>query len=178
MAGRERDMIAAMNDLFAEMAGTLDTLVTVALFDDRYELLLDGVAAKDAALTEAEYTARGMTALYDAVGLSTLDVGARLRDMPEEERPAKVLAVIVTDGVENASRAYSRARVRDTVTHQQSVYAWEYLFFGANTDAREAAREMGIPPENAFTFDSVTGDGIRDCARRMAREIHSRKAKA
>ena len=74
---------------------------------------------------------RGMTALLDAVGMEIVQTGADLANLPEDERPDKVLFVIVTDGMENASREYTYDRVRNLIADQRAKYNWDFIFLGA-----------------------------------------------
>ena len=74
-----------------------ETKISTVLFDDKYELLFNGVSVDEAYLDHEKYYVRGMTALYDAVGKTILDVGNRLAHTPEEERPEKVIFIITTD---------------------------------------------------------------------------------
>lgn len=93
----------------------------------------------------------GNTALLDAVGHTIDSVGARLAALPEEERPGLVLFVIITDGEENSSHSYSRAKIKEMVQHQASKYNWQFLYLGANVDAFTEAGGLGIGP--AFAAD-------------------------
>jgi hypothetical protein len=155
MAGLEGDTIGGFNGFInkqKELEG--DTLVTAVLFDDQNEILWNGIKAEQARLTKKDYYVRGMTALLDAVGKTILDVGYRLSKTPEEERPGKVIFVITTDGLENASKEYSYGKVKELIRHQQKKYNWEFIFLGANIDAAEEADSLGINVENAFSFEA------------------------
>lgn len=79
---------------------------------------------------------RGSTALYDAMVRAIDETGARLRDLPEGERPSHVFFVIQTDGGENASRTYRQIdQVIDKIKHQESKYSWQFIFLGAGSEA-------------------------------------------
>lgn len=130
-----------------------EAFVTTVLFDHKYELLHDHVNIKNVRpLTDKEYFARGGTALYDAVGRTINDIGNRLSNTPEEERPEKVVVVIVTDGFENSSREFDRATVKNMIEHQQDKYSWMFMFLGANMDAGKEASDLGIKTEYAKTY--------------------------
>ena len=119
--------------------------LTTVLFDDRYELFCDHVDIMEAKhMTEADCHARGCTALMDAVGKTINSVGARLAKTPEDQRPSKVLFMIMTDGYENASKEFSRSAVKKMIEHQQTVYSWQFLFVGAGIDAYAEAASLGI----------------------------------
>lgn len=155
MGGLETDTIGGFNSFIQkqkELEG--ETIVTTILFDDRYEILWNGVNADKLKLTENEYFVRGGTALLDAVGKTILNVENRLSKTNEEERPGKVIFVITTDGLENASREFNYKKVQELVKHQQEKYSWEFIFLGANIDAAKEANSIGIRKENAFEFES------------------------
>lgn len=155
------DTIGGFNELIEKQKKLDgDAYVTTVLFDHEYEVLHDHVALKDVApLTDREYFARGSTALLDAVGRTINAVGARLVATPEEERPAHVVFVITTDGMENASREYTAKQVREMVEHQQQKYSWQFVFLGANMDAVSEARDLGISAKYAANF-TPTGRGV------------------
>jgi hypothetical protein len=132
------------------------TNLTTVLFDDKYEILHNGIDAKKAVLTEKEYYTRGSTALLDAVGKTINDVGKRLGETPEAKRPGKVIFVITTDGLENASVEFSYDDVKRMITRQSEKYGWEFIFMGANIDAAQEGNKIGILKDRAFGFTSDT----------------------
>lgn len=130
-----------------------EAFVTTVLFDDEYELLHDHVNITEIApITRKDYYARGATALLDAVGKTINSVGQRLGNTPEEERPEKVIFVITTDGYENASREFTRAKVKEMIEHQQNKYSWVFMFLGANMDAVAEAGGLGIQSAYSKTY--------------------------
>ncbi|WP_404331674.1 VWA domain-containing protein [Mesobacillus maritimus] len=155
MAGLEKDTVGGFNAFIKRQCQVEgETIVTAVLFDDEYEVLWNGVKAKDIKLTEQEYYVRGCTALLDAVGKSILDVGYRFSSTNEEDRPGKILFVITTDGMENASREFSYKKIKELIQHQQEKYNWEFIFMGANIDAAGEADHLGIAKESAFNFEA------------------------
>lgn len=155
MSGLENDTIGGFN-AFVEKQCKLEgeTLLTTVLFDDQYEVLWNGVDGKKTRLTDEEYYVRGTTALLDAVGKTILDVGYRLSKTDEKYRPGKVIFVITTDGMENASQEFTYEKVKELIKHQQEKYSWEFIFMGANIDAAKEADSIGISVENAFEFEA------------------------
>lgn len=124
--------------------------LTLVQFDHEYEFVHTGKDIAD--VGEFQLHPRGNTALLDAVGRAIKETGSRLAAMDESERPALVVFVIVTDGQENASREFTKAQIREAVTHQTETYHWKFLFLGANTDAFAEAGSMGIGANNAANF--------------------------
>ena len=86
---------------------------------------------------------RGSTALFDAVGTEIVSTGQNLEALKEDDRPEKVLFVIVTDGMENASREHTLNKLREMIQHQKDVYKWDFQFIGAN-DAAWQGEELGV----------------------------------
>ena len=154
MSGLESDTIGGYNAMLKkQQAATGDATVTTVLFDDRVELLHDRIPIQGVRpITGREYYVRGSTALLDAIGHAiTKTVQAQKHTAPEMQA-AKVLFVITTDGMENASREFSSKKIKDMVRHQQEAYAWEFLFLGANIDAVATAEEYGIAPGRAVNY--------------------------
>ena len=98
-------------------------------------------------------TPRGMTPLVDAVCEAIDEAGRRFARKAEAKRPSKVLFLIITDGLENASRQFSREDVKRRVKHQTSQYQWEFVFLGANQDAVLEAGRLGFDLKKAVTYD-------------------------
>lgn len=155
MAGLESDTIGGFN-AFIEKQRKLegDTIVTAVLFDDKYQVLYNGVECKDVKLTDKEYYVRGCTALLDAVGKTILNVGFRLSQVREDERPSKVIFVITTDGLENASCEFTYSKIKELIKYHQDKYNWEFIFFGANIDSAKEADSIGINEDNAYNFEA------------------------
>jgi len=160
MQGLEDDTIGGFNGFVQKQAEIGPTLLTTVLFDDKYEILHNGVNATGVVLTSGEYFTRGTTALLDAIGKTINDVGIRLNDTPEEQRPGKVIFVITTDGQENASREFSYAQIKQMITHQGEKYNWEFIFLGANIDVAEEGGRLGIIEKNLYSFDA-SHDGVK-----------------
>lgn len=140
------DTIGGFNSMIEKYKAELDEVyVTTVLFDDVHRTLHNHVNINEIELmTRKDYYASGCTALLDAVGRTINSVGQRLFNTPEEERPEKVIFVITTDGEENSSREFTRAKVKEMIEHQQTKYSWGFLFLGANIDAESEAESIGI----------------------------------
>ena len=172
MGGLEEDTIGGYNAfLNAQRETEGEAQVTTILFDDHYEILHNGVDLRRVKpITATEYFVRGSTALLDAVGKTILKVGHRLARTPEDVRPAKVVFVITTDGMENSSREFTFQKIKDMITHQQEKYSWEFIFLGANIDAESTAGQIGIHPDQAATY-TADAEGTEAVYESMARNI-------
>ena len=101
------------------------------------------------------------------MGKTVDEVGVRLSNTREEDRPGKVIFLIITDGEENSSKEYRLEQVREKIKHQQEAYNWNFVFLGANQDAFAGASNFNIPTSNAMNFKD-TPDGIRDAYRNIS----------
>jgi len=154
MSGLEEDTIGGFNSMLEKQKQEPgEARVTTVLFDDRYELLHDGAdIAKVPPMTNKQYFVRGSTALLDALGGTIKRIAAMQKQSAPEDRADKVLFVITTDGLENASREYSYDRVKEMVEHEKEKYGWEFIFLGANIDAVAAAGRIGIGADRAVKY--------------------------
>lgn len=144
---------SGVNEFIAkQVAGGIPTAVTLIDFDDVTEIKFTGVPAKDA--PKYSLQPRGMTALLDAIGRGIKTTGERLAAMAEVDRPDKVVVVIVTDGLENASKEYNRSAIQSMITHQRTKYSWEFVFMGTEEAAIKDAVAMGVPLSNTMKYAS------------------------
>ena len=159
MAGLEKDTIGGFNAMIEKQRGEPgEALISTVLFDNETEVIHDRVPLdRVPALTEKEYFVRGCTALLDAVGGAIHHIGNVHKYAREEDRPEKILFVITTDGMENASHFYTYDQVKAMIQRQQEKYGWEFLFLGANIDAAREAARFGIRADRAANYyaDSV-----------------------
>lgn len=177
MAGLEADTVGGFNAFVkkqCELEG--ETILTTVLFDDEYEVLWNGIDAREVKLTENEYFVRGTTALLDAVGKSILDVGYRLSNTNEDNRPGKIIFVITTDGMENASREFTYEKVKELIKQQQEKYNWEFIFMGANIDAAKEADSLGINVENSYNFEA-SHKGVENMYEMISESITEKRMK-
>ena len=100
----------------------------------------------------SQYHCSGMTALNDAVCMAIDTVGHEFADMPESERPEHVLFVIITDGMENASREFTSKDVKNRIEHQKTAYSWDFQFLAANQDAFATGESMGLDKDSCMNF--------------------------
>jgi len=179
MGGLESDTIGGFNSMLEKQRKIEGkAFITTVLFDDDYELLHDRVnIAKVNNITEKEYFVRGSTALLDAIGKTIAKEKAIQDTLGKNEKADKVLFIIITDGLENASREYSSATVKKLIETQKEKYGWEFLFLGANIDAIETANTIGISAEKAVNYnsDSIGTKKNYDTLNKAVEEVRSGK---
>jgi uncharacterized protein YegL len=91
-----------------------------------------------------EYKPVGMTAYLDAFGKVITKVGKELSDLFEDERPNKIIFIVLTDGEDNASHYYKKDKITEMIKHQTDIYNWQFIFLGANFDAVKEGQSLGL----------------------------------
>ena len=154
MGGLESDTIGGYNSVLEKQkTAPGECRITTVLFDNRYELLHDRIDIRAISpITDREYQVGGSTALLDALGKTIDKIGSVQKHTAKDYRAEKVMFVIITDGMENASRLYSSDQVKRMIEHQKEAYQWEFIFLAANIDAVETASRFGIAPDRAQTY--------------------------
>lgn len=156
MSGLESDTIGGFNSMLAKQQKQEgEAYISTVLFDNEMQVLHDRVSIRKVKpLTDEDYYVGGCTALLDAVGRSVKHIAHVHKYAREDDRPAKTMVVIITDGFENASREYSYRDVKKLITHEQEKYGWEFIFMGANIDAVAEADRFGIREERAVRYEN------------------------
>jgi len=153
MSSVREEAEAGINALVAQQFALPGELtVTLSQFDN----VFDTVQRMSTSPFTYDLEPRGMTALLDAVGMEIARTGQDLASLPEQERPGRVLLVVVTDGHENSSHEYSVERVRSMLKVQREQYGWEVRFLGAD-DAAWQGEALGV----GTTRYANTGAGNR-----------------
>lgn len=157
MESIREDVIGGFNTFLDTQKQEPSTRITLIQFDSQepHEVIYSNRPVSETPhLTLSTYVPRASTPLYDAVGQGIVELGQALSAMPESERPDKVIFVIITDGLENASLEYTAERVRVMLEHQRDVYKWEFVFLSSDLNSFAQADAMGIPMANAMAFDA------------------------
>lgn len=150
-----------LNKLVDEQKATGDFRFTLVAFDDEIKTVIDDLDGKEIpTLTSEHYRPRGMTALLDAIGYSIL--------AQKEKKLENVLVVILTDGLENASKRYTSAQIKKLITEMQEKHNWSFMYLGANQDSFLVSQSLGI---NLSQDYECTGRGCSDLFRALSHEI-------
>lgn len=169
------DVIGGFNKTIEEQKANKDGKVTVSLYtfneNVREEYL--GVDIND--IGKFHYSPDGMTAMNDGIGRAIDNVGNWLyeKDKNGEEMPGKTLVVVMTDGMENASKEYKLSQVQEKIKEQTDKYSWEFVYMGTDITTSKAADELGFKFKTyssrkklANNYDIV--NTVTSCYRSMA----------
>lgn len=143
------DAVGAVNSYLRQVRNdtSMDARLSVVIFDSQsIDTIRDRVAVGCCPdLTMEEYQPRASTPLLDAVGYS---VG--ILDCLSGKDERRIMA-IMTDGLENASREFTRERLREVLDRKQKE-GWLILYLGAGHDSWGQASQIGIAPAHTADF--------------------------
>lgn len=183
MASIADDVVGGFNAYLGEQQKVRgEARLTLAQFDseDPFEVLVDGndITTVQPLAREA-YRPRGTTPLFDAIGrmIARIDTEVARRRVDGEPAEDQVV-VILTDGLENASREFSRADVLPLIEHRRSS-GWVFVFLGADQDSLAAGGAIGVAAPNARNW-SKSKQGVEQVYRDLSRSttLHREKAAA
>lgn len=153
------DTIGGFNSMIKKFQDQkINGRVTTVFFNDKVITIHDRQDLSTVKpISRKEYTAEGTTSLLDAMGISV----SKLAACPDikEAKDTQVVAVVITDGMENSSKEYKKAMVKQMVEDRQKD-GWRFIFLGANIDAASEAESLGIGRSNAVKYRN-TSSGVR-----------------
>lgn len=130
--------------------------LTLVQFDsqDPYEVIhqymLLGMVPE---LTRKTFVPRASTPLLDAMGRGIIDLEKSLAELKEDQRPSRVVMVIITDGQENSSREFNKKQIEKMIKAKQEKCDWQFVFLSADLSAIEEALSSGVQASAAMAFD-------------------------
>ena len=154
MSGLESDTIGGFNSMIQKQQKEEgEVVVSTVLFSDSSTVLHDRLSISQVKkMTADDYFVGGCTALLDAIGDTIERIATVQKYARKEDRPAKTLFVITTDGLENASKHYDQKDVKRMIEQYKEKNNWEFLFLGANIDAVQVAGNLGINSSRAANY--------------------------
>jgi uncharacterized protein YegL len=158
----KKDTIGGFNSfLNTQKTEEGEAKITLILFDTSYNIVYQSVNIKNAAeLTEKTYIPCGGTSLYDALGVAMKTTRKGISELPEEDKPEKVIFVVITDGEENSScirnkeglRKYTKESIFEKINKYQKDDGYIFIYLGANQDAMQVGNSMGFTSNNTVTY--------------------------
>ena len=149
MHGVENDTIGGYNSYLKSLKGS-NIKITTILFDDKYEVITDRCPLeKVKELNNDVYYVRGCTALLDAIGKTIINLERKITN-----KTNKVLFVITTDGLENASHEFNKDKIKKMINEHQD---WEFMYIGADIDSYSEGESIGISHHNIANYEKSCG---------------------
>lgn len=144
-----------------------DTKFSLFLFDSNYQKVYESVSLSEIKnLDESTYIPSSMTALYDAIGMTIENTVEKINKASDEDKPERVLCVILTDGENNKSTKYTREAIFAMIDERRKN-DWEFIFLGANQDSFSIASSLNIDTDNSFSF-AATSDGMSNVYQKVS----------
>ena len=101
----------------------------------------------------------GACSMLDKTSKMMDDIGMRLTDTPEEERPSKIILTIIVFGRDNASKNCTYEKLRDMIAHQRDIYKWQFYLL---TDFSINMEKLGIAEDDTIIIKHVKGDWFKE----------------
>jgi hypothetical protein len=130
--------------------------LTLVQFDsqDPYEIVYHfKPLAEVPELTRETFVPRATTPLLDAMGRGINDLEKSLADITEDERPSRVVMVVITDGQENASREFRKDQIEKMIKEKQEKATWQFVFLSADLNAIGDALASGVRAASTLVHD-------------------------
>lgn len=121
--------------------------LTLASYGKSYNILFENVSFDKVKFHKDPIMTGGVCPAVDCIAQTILDVGKRLSDTPEEERPCKVIVIMIITGRDNASKKYTYEQLREMISHQSIYYKWKFYLM---TDFTINMEKLGIPEEDTY----------------------------
>ena len=103
--------------------------------------------------------ANGACTMLDKTSKLMDDIGVRLTNTPEEERPSRIILTILVFGRDNASKNCTYERLREMIALQRDVYKWKFFLI---TDFSINMEKLGIAEEDTIMLKHVDGDWFKE----------------
>tara|TARA_R110002094_G_scaffold114442_1_gene110257 strand:+ start:140 stop:706 length:567 start_codon:yes stop_codon:yes gene_type:complete len=163
------ETIGGFNDFIEDQRkADADQVHLVTQFDNKYEILQDGVELDDVmTLNEQNYVPRGGTQLLDAMGQTIMKMDSILAG---DRTIAQSILVVLTDGQEYGSKEFTREAIFKLIENRKALGNWDFVFLGAGQDAIEQAQGFGIANSAQY---SATGQGTTQAMNAVSRSITS-----
>ena len=143
------DAVGAFNAFIQDQKGVPgEARVTLVLFNTQAQTVFEQRPLLEVGeLTEKGYVPGGATALYDAIGATLKD-----KDLSD-----KGIVMILTDGMENASKKYTKEQAMEIVEGLKAQ-GWEVHYTGAHEEAFAEGRSISA---TSISHTSHDGAGMK-----------------
>lgn len=153
--GTEKAICDSFNKIIEkEQLEHQNTTITTVLFNQNSTKIHDRLNVNE--VKKLHYIAGGGTALYDT--LMNVLTNIYQRQSQEKQKPQETLVVIMTDGYDEDSHLTTIDSVQREIAFLRQQ-GWEFIFLGANLDAKEVASALGMDPNKAEIY-TASSKGI------------------
>ena len=144
MENMGEEPIQGLNNFYKKQKESGEFTSTLVFFNENVKFNHQNIDGKDVPILKNEdYDRGGLTALYDAIGQAIV--------YQESIKTENVIFVILTDGLENASREYRKETISKMIKKMEKEHKWTFMYLGANQDSFAVSEGLGI--RNSANYD-------------------------
>lgn len=164
MSNMGEEPLQGLNSFYEKQKESGEFTSTLVFFSNEVKFHHQNLTGKDVpTITNQEYVPSGMTALYDAIGDSI--------ELQKSQKTDNVVFVILTDGHENASRKFTRGKIKNMIEEMEKEHNWVFIYLGANQDSFEVGNSIGIrhtadyeySPDGCLNIMRTVSDTVSRC---------------
>jgi len=152
MQNSQETTIEALNTYLDELKNQkISAFLTLSTFDSiSIDIPISKVNINELkSIPNSVLNPRAATPLYDAIGLAIHD----LENVKESTDKNKVL-VIVTDGLENASREYTYQNISSLIQDKEKA-GWLIIYLGADHDAMKQSSSLNFDKKRSMKYSKL-----------------------
>ena len=152
MQNSQETTLEALNTYLEELKNQkVSALLTLSTFDSiSIDIPISKVNINELkSIPNSVLNPRAATPLYDAIGLAVHD----LEKVTESTDKNKVL-VIVTDGLENASREYTYQNISSLIQDKEKA-GWLIIYLGADHDAMKQSSSLNFDKKRSMKYSKL-----------------------
>ena len=153
--------VQAVNSFIKEQKNAEDSTFSLYTFNNTVTTVYENVPVNEVEEYK-DFDPDNMTALYDAIGNA---ITKKLKS----DRSENVVMVIVTDGLENASREYRMKDIKKLTTDAEENHGWKIIYIGANQDVSEESGKINLT--RCASFDQETPGTLSGIMRHTSNTI-------
>ena len=144
------------------------TAVTLDVFGSGYANVFDNTPVEKVKFPKEKFSLSGVCPFIDSAEKAIFDVGERLSQTPEENRPFKVIVVFVTFGRDNASKKHTYDELAEIIKRQSEIYKWSFFLL---TDFSINMEKMNIPEDNTVIVKKDEPGGFKKAYAELGEKI-------
>ena len=177
------EFVGSINDIIKEQVNKTEVIFYGATFSDRFKLFADGCNGKDVNIKVDDLYPSGLTAFVPAFARMIRIAGSRFNDMKEEDRPGKVIFILLSDGEQTINYLRNKdiddspyeghlgdINLKKLIEEHENVWKWEFMFMGTSFDSINVGRKIGLKPSKCINF-ATSDKGLQTVMRCVSNNI-------
>ncbi|MBN1638938.1 MAG: hypothetical protein JW866_08215, partial [Ignavibacteriales bacterium] len=72
--------------------------------------------------------------------------------LDENEKPEKIVFTIITDGMENSSREFTKEKIKQMIEEKEKLN-WNFVYLSADMNAIDEAEHLGFYKDRVMGYD-------------------------